>query len=101
MARTSTTRTTGDGKGRNNGGRKKGTPNKVTRPMRELLANFCTETFDEFVNTFHHIDEPKDKCRIWLDAQSFVTPKLSSIDLKEVDKAKTLKDELEELDNDN
>lgn len=66
--------------------------------MRELLANFCSETFEEFVSSFHHIEDPKDKCKIWLDAQSFVTPKLSSIDLKESEKKKTLQDELDELD---
>lgn len=100
MPRTSTTRTKGDGRGRNGGGRQKGTPNKVTGQMRELLTNFCQETFEEFVSSFHRIDDPKDKCKIWLEAQSFVTPKLSSIDLKESAGKKTMQDELDELDQD-
>lgn len=86
-----------DGKGRI-GGRQKGTPNKVTRSMRELLTQFCDETFDSFVSAFNEIETPRDKCKIWLEAQAFVTPKLSSVDIKESATGKSFKDELDELD---
>lgn len=86
-----------DGKGRI-GGRQKGTPNKVTRSMRELLTRFCDETFDSFVSAFNEIETPRDKCKIWLEAQAFVTPKLSSVDIKESTAGKSFKDELDELD---
>lgn len=86
----------GDGKGRL-GGRKAGTPNKVTKPMRELLANFCEQNFEEFVAAFHVIADPKDKCKVYLDAQAFVTPKLSSVDLKADTGRKSYEEELEEL----
>lgn len=90
-------RTKGDGKGQNGGGRKKGTVNKTTAVMRELLKNFCEETFEEFKMTFHMIDEPKDKCKIWLDIQSFVTPKLTSVDLKDNTQGKSFSDEIQRI----
>lgn len=90
-------RKVGDGKGRNGGGRKKGTPNKKTAKMRELLTNFCSETFDDFVSSYKRITEPEKKCKIWLEAQAYVTPKLSSIDMKaDIDK-RTFTDELKEI----
>lgn len=88
-----------DGRGRL-GGRQKGTPNKVSGEMRALLSDFCNETFEEFKATFHRIDEPDKKCKIWLEAQKFVTPQLSAVTLKEQTKGKTLKDELDELEKD-
>lgn len=86
----------GDGRGRM-GGRQKGTPNKVTRPMRELLASFCEESFPDFVKAFREVKNPADKCRIYLDAQAYVTPKLSSVDLKPTEAGKSLADELDEI----
>lgn len=89
-------RQAGDGRGRM-GGRQKGTPNKVTRPMRELLASFCEDSFKDFVKAFREVKNPADKCRIYLDAQAYVTPKLSSVDLKPTDAGKSLADELDEI----
>lgn len=88
-----------DGRGRL-GGRAKGVPNKITATMRELLTKFSADTYDDFVDAFHKIDNPKDKCTVWLNAQAFVTPKLSSVDVKETGKTKTFKDELDEIDKD-
>ena len=86
----------GDGLGKT-GGRQKGTPNKATQQMRELLSNFCDETFEEFKRSFHTIDKPELKCRIWLDAQAFVTPKLSSVTVKDKTPVRTYQDELDDL----
>ena len=87
----------GDGKGRL-GGRQKGTPNKVTGAMREMLAKFCAETYDDFVTSYKLIDSPRDKCKIYLEAQAYVTPKLSSVSIKESAAGKSFADELDELD---
>lgn len=86
-----------DGRGRNGGGRKKGTPNRISGQMRELIANFCEENFDAFVAAFQRIDEPKEKCMVYLKAQEFVTPKLAAIDLTDTTSGKSLQDELDEL----
>lgn len=93
-------RKAGDGRGRL-GGRKKGTPNKLTKPMRELLSNFSETTFNEFVKAFHEIEDPKDKCRIWIDVQAYVTPKLAAVDIKPSENIRSLADELEELSREN
>lgn len=90
-------RQAGDGKGRQGGGRKAGTPNKVTQTMRELLSGFCDEKFEAFKEAFDNIKSPKDKCKIYLEAQAFVTPKLSSVDLKAQTTRKSYEDELDEL----
>lgn len=90
-------RVKGDGRGQQGGGRKPGTPNKVTKTMRELLAGFCEENFEKFKEAFNNIDNAKDKCKIYLEAQAFVTPKLTSVDLKDSGGRKSFQDELDEL----
>ena len=84
-------------KGRKTGGRKAGTPNKLTAPLRQLMSDFCEGTLEDFVNAFNRIDEPKDKCRIWLDAAAYVMPKMSSVTVKDADKQKTMREELEKI----
>ena len=87
----------GDGRGRQGGGRKAGTPNKITKTMRELLSDFCEENFEEFKKEWHEIKSPTNKCKIYLAAQEFVTPKLSSIDLKAGGKRKSFEDDLDAI----
>lgn len=87
-------RTPGDGRGQQGGGRKPGTPNKITRTMRELLADFCEENFEAFKKSWKDIKSPKDRCKIYLEAQAFVTPKLAAVDLKTDTKRKSFEDDL-------
>ncbi len=87
----------GDGKGRQGGGRKPGTPNKITATMRELLSGFCEENFQEFKESWKKIKSPKDKCKIYLEAQAFVTPKLAAVDLKTNVKRKSFEDDLDAI----
>ena len=86
----------GDGRGRM-GGRPPGGQNKTTVAMRELLSNFCDEKFEDFKVAFDNIKNPKEKCAIYLKAQEFVTPKLSTVDLKTDLDRKTFEQELDEL----
>lgn len=65
--------------------------------MRELLSDFCDEKFEDFKKAFDNIKSPKDKCKIYLEAQAFVTPKLSSVDLKADIGRKSFEDELDAL----
>lgn len=81
-------------KGTRLGGRQKGTPNKITATMRERMAQFCEETYDEFLLSFHAIDEPKDKCKIWLEMQSYITAKPSSVELNVTSGTKTFMDDM-------
>ena len=87
----------GDGRGQQGVGRRPGTRNKVTVEMRELLSNFCDEKFEDFKEAFNNIKSPKDKCDIYLKAQAFVTPKLTSVDLKPDSLRKTYEQELDEI----
>lgn len=84
-----------DGRGRL-GGRAKGTPNKITSDLRKLLTDFSNETFPDFVEAFKKL-EPKDKCSLWINAQAYVIPRLSSVDLKTNDTADDLRKELDEI----
>lgn len=85
-----------DGRGRL-GGRVKGVPNKITGDLRRMLTEFSNETFQDFVDAFRQIKEPKDKCKLWLDAQAYVIPRLSSIDLQTSDTADDLRRELDDI----
>lgn len=84
-------------KGMKTGGRKKGTTNKVTRNLRELLMNICEETFDEYLQAFHMIDEPKEKTKCWLGMLSFCLAKPSQVDLNVTADKKTYADDMAEL----
>lgn len=87
----------GDGRGQQGGGRKKGTPNKVTAETRELLKKFVELKWDEFIADYDRIENPKDKCYIMVSILPFVSPKLANIEYKDKDKPKTLADELDEM----
>lgn len=78
-------------------GRKKGTPNKMTKERREVLAKFLDDKFEEFKDAWDAIDDPYKKCSIYTDLIPFATPKLQSIELKEQAGRKTFEDELDEL----
>ena len=86
----------GDGRGRL-GGRAKGTPNKTTQSMRALLARFCEEHYEDFVNTYERVLNPKERCELYLKAQSFVTPKLNAVDLDMKNTDNSFKTELERM----
>lgn len=86
----------GDGRGRL-GGRAKGTPNKTTQSMRALLTRFCEEHYEDFVDTYERVLNPKERCELYLKAQSFVTPKLNAVDLDVKDVDNSFKSELERM----
>lgn len=86
----------GDGRGRL-GGRAKGTPNKTTQSMRALLARFCEEHYEDFVDTYERVLNPKERCELYLKAQSFVTPKLNAVDLDMKNTDNSFKTELERM----
>lgn len=86
----------GDGKGRL-GGRAKGTPNKATKSMRELMAKFCKENYDDFQQAYARILNPKERCEIYLKVQQFVTPRLNAVDVNTSDTDNSFKSELEKM----
>ena len=85
----------GDGRGRL-GGRAKGTPNKVNKGRRELIAQFLDDNWGEFVDLYKK-STPAKKQEIYMEMLPYTTPKLQAIEMKEAEPAKTFADELDEL----
>lgn len=79
------------------GGRKAGTPNKITKEKREMIARFIDDNWQDFQTAFNMIDKPEAKCNIMLGLLPFAFPKLAYIDYKDNTPAKTLADELDEI----
>lgn len=85
-----------DGMGRF-GGRKAGTPNKLTKEKREMVAKFLDEKWEDFEAAFDAIEKPEQKCSIFVGLLPFAFPRLASVEYRDKDKPKTLQDELDEL----
>lgn len=86
----------GDGYGKF-GGRKAGTPNKVTKEKRELIAKFIDDKWDEFISSWDDIKDPKEKCQIMVGLLPYALPRLASVEYKDNTPVRTLADELDEL----
>ena len=78
------------------GGRKKGTPNKVARERRELIAEFLDDNWQDFLDLYKKSD-PATKQKIYMEMLPYNIPKLASVEHKEAEPAKSFKDELDEL----
>lgn len=88
--------------GRKTGGRKKGTPNKVTKGIRELISQATEEYYNSvlFLNDIALLD-PKDRVSIMEKLTNYVAPKMQSTTIDAVvQNRKTIEDKLEELSGD-
>lgn len=92
----------GDGLGRV-GGRKKGTPNKITAEFREMIKKFTAENYENFINDWTKITDKEKKCRIYIEMVKFVLPSLSSVSLENnvkvdttVSRIRQMRDDMEE-----
>jgi len=65
-------------KGYKSGGRKKGTPNKLTKELREALKDVI---FNELENIESNLEklEPKDRVELLIKLMPFVIPKVEKI----------------------
>ena len=80
------------------GGRKKGTPNKVSKDLRERIRLFLDEKWPEAVEAWETIDKPGEKLRLYIDLSRFVLPVLQSVSLDAtVKKEDNAEDDLREL----
>lgn len=86
----------GDGKGRQGGGRKKGTPNRVTKERRELISEFLDKNWESFQEMYERADE-ETKMKIYMEMIPYTTPKMASVEYKSKEQPKTLDDELDEI----
>lgn len=67
-------------KGTKTGGREKGTPNRVTRELREVLK---TIVYDELNNLPSLLDalEPKERIEVLIRLAPYVLPKVDTINM--------------------
>lgn len=86
----------GDGRGNQGGGRKKGTPNRVTAERRELINQFLTDKWDDFIDMYENADVDT-RLKIYMELIPYTTPKMASVEYKETSRPKTFQDELDEL----
>lgn len=86
-----------DGRGRL-GGRAKGTPNVIHNNLRERISAFLTDNWEEAVEAWKNIEEPKDKLKLYIDLASFGVPKLQAVQLEAtINKADSIEDDLRQL----
>lgn len=66
--------------GRKTGGRKKGTPNRVSGDMKAVLASFASDYYNtgEFLKDFFDL-EPKDRLDIFTKILPYFTPKMQAV----------------------
>ena len=65
----------------NPNGRPKGTPNKSTAEMRDMVTSLFEKNFDTIQESLQEL-EPKDKIDAMLKLLSFVLPKQKEVDMK-------------------
>jgi hypothetical protein len=83
------------------GGRTKGTPNKLTNEVRQMLVNFLDEKFDEVTNLWSELDH-REKISLFLQLSKIVLPKLSHDNINDepnlqIDLSHLTTDEIREL----
>lgn len=83
--------------GAKTGGRKAGTPNKVTKETRELISKFVDAHWQDFEQDFKEIKDKEERCKIILQLLPFIAPKMASVEYKGDLPIKTFADELDEI----
>lgn len=84
-------------KGTRYGGREKGTPNKVTKELRERIKGFLDDNFEEAVKTWKDIEDPKDKMKLYNELIPFAVPKMASVQVSGEVSTTSVEDRLKEL----
>jgi len=80
------------------GGRKPGTPNKVKYDLRSKIREFAEDNFEEVINAWNCIDDPKDKLKAYIDLCTYALPKLQAIQLDaNINKVSDVEDDLKRL----
>ena len=60
------------------GGRQHGTPNKLTRELREIINDFLQDNIENVKKDFKSL-EPKDRVKIYIELLNYGLPKLQAI----------------------
>lgn len=62
------------------GGRLKGTPNQITRPIKELINNFCSDNWNKFLYETNSLTGI-DYCKTYLALLEYSLPKLARAEI--------------------
>jgi len=65
-------------KGIKTGGRQKGTPNKLTKELREVLKNVVYKQLESLDETLNEL-EPKERLEITIKLMAYALPKVQTI----------------------
>ena len=68
--------------GKKYGGRKKGTPNKLTKELREVLKNILYSELERIEDLLETL-EPKQRIELLIKLMPFIFPKITSVHFKE------------------
>ena len=84
------------------GGRKAETPNKLKKDLRARISMFLEDNFDEAINTWKDIEEPKEKIKLYIDLMKFGIPTLQAVSLDAtISQENSVEDDLKELSREN
>ena len=69
--------------------------------LRKRIASFLEERWDEAVNEWENIKEPKDKVKLYIELMAYVMPKLQSVTLEgSLNTSSSVEEDLKKLAND-
>mgnify|MGYP003316069699 CR=1 FL=1 len=71
------------------GGRKKGTPNKVSSDLRTRIKLFLDNNFEQLEKDISNL-QPPERVRFLIKLMEFVVPKQKSMDLNAADKTECI-----------
>ena len=72
------------------GGRKKGTPNKVSSDLRTRIKSFLDNNFEQLEKDISKL-QPTERVRFLIKLMEFVVPKQKSMELNAIDKTECIK----------
>ena len=75
------------------GGRKKDTPNKITKPIRQAISFYLENNWNDFEVWMEEIDSPIEKAKIFISLLEFSTPKLQRTTIQETEKQKQIEND--------
>ncbi len=88
-------RTKGDGKGKT-GGRKKGSKNKVSAEMRDIMKELYENNMDKAQKMLDLLVDPKDWIYAYIKLAEFCVPKKAAVNITAEKKPTDFKSELEQ-----
>lgn len=68
-------------KGQKTGGRNAGTPNKITKELREIIKDILDDNVEQIKKDFDSL-KPKDRVTLYIDLLQYGLPKLQGVTIE-------------------